>query len=86
MANTIGTPDSLGSMHLKGAFLVDTDEGIYYSIPLDLVVKKNEKENQLYTLDVCSKNSNLISNGSLANLLRWNEDDDEVELEINGAT
>ena len=84
MANTIGTPDSLGSMHLKGAFLADTDESIYYPIPLDLVVKKNEKENRLYTLEVCSQSSNFISNSSLTNLLRWNEDDEDVESEING--
>ena len=84
MANTIGTPDSLGSMHLKGAFLADTDEGIYYPIPLDLVVKKNEKVNQLYTLKVCSKSSNLIFNGSFTNLLRWNEDDEDVESETEG--
>lgn len=84
MASTIGTPDSLGSMHLKGAFLADTDEVIYYPIPLDLVVKKNEKENRLYMLEVCSQSSNLISNGSLTNLLRWNEDNEDVESEING--
>ena len=82
MSETIGTHDSLGSMHLKGVFLADRNSGIYYPIPLDLVVKKNEKEKMLYPLEVCPNNANLRSNSSLDYLLRWNGKED-IEAETS---
>ena len=85
MAETIGTPNSLGFMRLKGVFLADRKSGIYYPIPLDLVVKKKEKDNILYPLEVCPNNANLKSNASLSlkYLLRWNGKED-VEAETSG--
>lgn len=83
MKKTIGTPDSLGSMHLKGVFLADRESTIYYPIPLDLLVKKNEIDNRLYLLDVGTKSSNLNSNASLTHLLKWSGTED-VESETNG--
>ena len=83
MANTVGTPDSLGPMRLKGAFLADTDESIYYPIPLDLVAKKLENENTLYTLKVCPQDSNIRCNSSLIHHLKW-EGPEDVEIETNG--
>ena len=83
MAMTIGTPDSLGSISLNGVFLADRESTIYYPIPLDLVVKKNETNNRLYVLEVGTKSSNLSSNASLTYLLRWSGAED-VESETNG--
>lgn len=83
MANTIGTPSSLGSMHLKGAFLADSNSGIYFPIPLDLVVKNKEKENKLYTLKVRRESLNLRSNTSLTHFLRW-DGDENIESEASG--
>ena len=85
MANTIGTPDSLGSIKLKGVFLADRDSRIYFPIPLDLVVKKNDNENRLYAFEVQPKNLNLKSNTSLNYLLRWTgSEDEDVEPETSG--
>lgn len=83
ITKSIGTPNSLGSMHLKGVFLADKGLDIYFPIPLDLVVKKNETDNKLYALEVCLHNSNIRSNTSLTHLLRWNEKED-VEAETSG--
>lgn len=83
MKKTIGTPDSLGSMHLKGVFLADMESTIYYPIPLDLLVKKNETDNRLYLLDIGTKSSNLSSNTLLTHLLKWSGTED-VESETNG--
>lgn len=83
MANTIGTPDKLSSMHLKGIFLADTNTSIYYPIPLDLVIKENENENMLYVLKVCSQDSNLRSNSLLKHHLKW-EGPEDVDVETNG--
>ena len=83
MAATIGTPSSLGSMHLKGIFIADKVSKIYYPIPLDLVIKKDERENKLHTLEVSSKPSNLRSNASLPHPLNWSGDG-EVESETTG--
>lgn len=85
MAETIGTPNSLGFMRLKGVFLADRNSGIYYPIPLDLVVKEKENDNILYPLEVCPNNANLKSNASLSlkYLLRWNGKED-VEAETSG--
>ena len=83
MAKTIGTPDSLGSMHLNGVFLADRESGIYYPIPLDLVVKKNDTDKKLYVLEVGTESSNLSSNALLPHLLKWSGAED-VESETNG--
>lgn len=83
MADTIGTPDSLGSMQLKGIFLADKKLEIYSPIPFDLVMKKGEKENKLYRLEYSSEKSNFISNASLKHHLRWDGSED-VESEISG--
>ena len=83
MADTIGTPGSLGSMKLKGTFLADRKSGIYFPIPLDLVTKKTEKENKLYSLEALSENSNFISNTVLAHHLGWVGSED-VEPETSG--
>ena len=83
MAKTIGTPNSLGSMHLNGVFLADTESGIYYPIPLDLVVKTNEKDDKLYLLEVRPKESNIRYNTPLRHLLKWSGAED-VESETNG--
>ena len=83
MTNTIGTPSSLGSMKLRGAFLADRKSGTYFPIPLDLVRKKNEKENRLYPLEVLPENSNFISNTVLAHYLGW-VGSEEVEPETSG--
>ena len=84
MMGTIGTPCSLGSMRLKGVFLADRKSGIYYSIPFDVVTKKQEKENKLYTLEHSPEKPNFISNAPLKNHLRWNGDDEDVESETSG--
>jgi CRISPR-associated protein Cmr3 len=83
MAMTIGTPDSLGSISLNGVFLADRESTIYYPIPLDLVIKKNETDNRLYILEVGTESSNLSSNASLTYLLKWFGAED-VESETNG--
>ena len=83
MEMTIGTPDSLGSISLNGVFLAYRESTIYYPIPLDLVVKKNETNNRLYVLEVGTKSSNLSSNASLTYLLKWSGAED-VESETNG--
>ena len=88
MVETIGTPNSLGFVRLKGVFLADRNSGIYYPIPLDLVVKtsvKKHDKNRLYPLEVCPNNANMRSNASLKlkYLLRWNGKED-VEAETSG--
>lgn len=83
MEQTIGTPKSLGSMCLKGAFLADTDSRIYYPIPLDLVVKKDDTDKKLYVLEVGTESSNSSSNASLPYLLKWSGIED-IESETNG--
>ena len=83
MAETIGTPDSLGSISLNGVFLADRESRIYHPIPFDLVVKKNGTDKRLYVLEVGTKSSNLSSNASLMHLLRWSGAED-VESETNG--
>ncbi|RKU12134.1 type III-B CRISPR module-associated protein Cmr3 [Candidatus Poribacteria bacterium] len=83
MAMTIGTPNSLGSINLNGVFLADRESTIYYPIPLDLVVKKNETANKLYILEVGTESSNHSSNASLPCLLKWFSAED-VESETNG--
>ena len=83
MEQSIGTPGSLGSMCLKGAFLADTEFRIYYPIPLDLVVKKEDTDKKLYVLEVGTESSNLSSNASLPHLLKWSDAED-VESETNG--
>lgn len=83
MASTIGTSDSLGSMRLKGAFLADRNSGVYFPIPLDLIVKKNDAENRLYPLEMNPLNSNIRLNALLTHLLRWDAPED-VESETTG--
>ena len=83
MAMTIGTPDSLGSISLNGVFLADRESTIYYPIPLDLVVKKNDTDKKLYVLEVGTESSNLNSNASLTHLLKWSGTED-VESESKG--
>ena len=83
MASTIGTPDSLGSMQLKGVFLADKNSGVYFPIPLDLIVKTKEAENRLYPLEINPVNSNLRSNALLTRFLRWNVPED-VASETSG--
>ena len=88
MAKTIGTPDSLGSIHLKGVFLADRKSGTYCPIPYDLVTKKsvkvNKEKNKLYKLERSPKKSNFISNSPLNHHLRWDKDDEDVESETSG--
>lgn len=81
MAETIGTPNSLGSISLNGVFLADRESEIYYPIPLDLVTKKKEK---LYALECSPEKSNFISNSPLNRYLRWDADDEDVESETDG--
>ena len=83
MEITIGTPNSLGSINLNGVFLADRESAIYYPIPFDLVVKKNETANKLYILEVETESPNLSSNASLTYLLKWFGAED-VESETNG--
>ena len=83
MAKIIGTPDSLGSISLNSVFLADRESTIYYPIPLDLVIKKNETDNRLYILEVGTESSNLSSNASLTYLLKWFRAED-VESESKG--
>lgn len=83
MAETIGTPNSLGSISLNGVFLADRESEIYYPIPLDMVTKKKEKD-KLYTLERSPEKSNFISNSPLNHHLRWDEDDEDVESETDG--
>ena len=83
MVSTIGTPDSLGSMQLKGVFLADRKTGIYFPIPLDLIVKKKDEEDRLYPLKINPVNSNLRSNALLTRLLKWDVPED-VASETSG--
>ena len=83
MASMIGTPNCLGSIKLNGVFLADRDSGIYFPIPLDLVVKKNDSEKWLYALDIRSKLR--PSNTPLSHLLRWTGvEHEDVEPETTG--
>lgn len=70
MAQTIGTPNSLGSMQLKGVFLADKRD-IFFPIPLDLVTKKKENEKKLYRLTLRPADPNGRSNASLIHRLQW---------------
>ena len=79
----IGTPDSLGSLQLKGFFLADKNSEVYFPIPLDLVVKKNEKDNVLYTLACYPETLHFLSNAPLEYHLKWNESED-VESDTSG--
>ncbi len=89
LAKIIGTsePDSLGSIHLKGVFLADKKSNIYYPIPSDLVTKKHvqlvKEKNRLYKLELSPEKSNFISNSPLDQHLRWDKDDDDVEIEAS---
>ena len=83
MVSTIGTPDSLGSMQLKGVFLADRISGVYFPIPLDLIVKKKDEEDRLYPLKINPVDSNLRSNTLLTRLLRWDVPED-VASETSG--
>ena len=85
MENSIGTPKSLGSMCLKGVFLADTQQGVYYPIPLDVVGKTSENDEKLYVLKVRPQNSDFISNSIpiLTHHLVW-EGTEDVEVETEG--
>lgn len=85
MKNSIGTPKSLGSMCLKGVFLADTQQGVYYPIPLDLAGKTCENDEKLYVLKVRPQNSDFISNSIpiLTHHLVW-EGTEDVEVETEG--
>ena len=85
IAKMIGTsdPDSLGSIQLKGFFLADKQSAIYFPIPLDLIVKKNEKEDVLYMLACYPEIPDFISNAPLKHHLKWNGAEN-VESETGG--
>ena len=86
MVDTIGTPCSLGSMQLKGVFLADKKFGIYFPIPLDLIIKKvviKDEANKLYTLASWAEPPNFRSNALLTRHLRWGGSED-VEPETSG--
>ena len=86
MENIIGTPDSLGSMKLKGVFLADRESGIYFPIPLDLVVKNNEEKDVLYALECYPETANFISSAPLQYHLRWDESKDDEPEEVESET
>lgn len=85
MAETIGTPKSLGSIRLKGVFLADRQLKIYSPIPLDLITKPQviKEKNRLHALERTPDEPDFISNSPLTRHLRWNVSED-VESETNG--
>ena len=76
MASMIGTPNSLGSIQLKGFFLADRNLEPYFSIPLDLVLKESEAENIIYALECYPEVPHFTSNAPLGHHLKWNGSED----------
>ena len=83
MCKTIGTPKSLGNaMRVRGVFLANSHNNgmeMFFSVPLDLVFKKNNT--QLHLLTPCSKN--FASNGIINDSLTW-PTSESIESDADG--
>ena len=76
MREMIGTPESLcNAIRLRGVFLASSQENgleMFFPVPLDLIYKKSDENNQDIPLHLLvSTSKNFASNRKINNLLDW---------------
>lgn len=89
MRDTIGTPESLcNAIRLRGVFLADNRGDrteMFFPLPLDLIYKKAEKENNSTALHLLApKRRNFASNGTVDYPLTWWSTSESIDSDADG--
>lgn len=89
MRDTIGTPESLcNAIRLRGVFLADNRGDrteMFFPLPLDLIYKKAEKEDNSTALHLLApKRRNFASSGTIDYPLTWRSTSESIDSDADG--